>query len=224
MILLQFGKRERLESLKQGKIYFSSIKSFRAIEKEQMNKGQGDINDGKFVVKADNVQYFHPVIGQLLFTLNNIEIPIDFDGNENYPAICFAKTETNEQKQIIYSLLDLEKIIEQFPTHDAILVVFDVEKFIERLREYFGEALVAEEIKYYDKNRITTDIVHYLTSTVTTENKYKTAFVKDVFFKDQREFRCILKDGYNCDQVYDLNGDLDFAEILSIEEFKKTII
>lgn len=49
--LLKFGKREHLEQLAKGYLFFSPLEKFKILEIETSNKGRGDRNEGRFLVR-----------------------------------------------------------------------------------------------------------------------------------------------------------------------------
>ena len=74
MFLIKFGKKEYLEQLINGKIYFSNARRFIAMEEEQQKKGQGDAYEGRILLPAFNVEIHDHDTNELITTLTNANL------------------------------------------------------------------------------------------------------------------------------------------------------
>ena len=214
-MLIKFGQEQHMVDLRdKGAMFFNPIKKFRELEEEQKKKGIGDANDGSIHATAEKVWISQ---SNKMAVLNNANISVITDPALKIPAYCLRKTET-EYISAIYR----EKLREQFPEHTHALIIEDEEEFIEQVRYRFRNKAFAHDIFYQDdflldfwdflkfgqsnirfyrpktkgRNYFEMLIEHnsgareYLR--IDGSNFYRTAFRKDIFFSDQKEFRIVL--------------------------------
>ena len=198
----------------KGAMFFNPIKKFRELEEEQKKKGIGDANDGSIHATAEKAWISQ---SNKMAVLNNANISVITDPALKIPAYCLRKTET-EYISAIYR----EKLREQFPEHTHALIIEDEEEFLEQVRYRFRNKAFAHDIFYQDDFLLDfwnflkcgqSDIMFYKPNAkkryysemlfehnsgtreylrIDDSNFYRTAFRKDIFFSDQKEFRIVL--------------------------------
>jgi hypothetical protein len=131
-ILIKFGKKEHLEGIAKGELWFSHLSKFREIEEEQSKKGQGDIREG--VIAIENIR-------------------LKFDGADNHPVYCmtylteeFVKRKDGRIEIRIPSDL-LESMVDDFAA-DSMFIVENIKAFTSNLKKSFSEKLKYDCVIY----------------------------------------------------------------------------
>lgn len=221
---LKFGERIHLESLLKGKLYFSNAKTFWGIEDEQKIKGQGDILEAGAKIFAQKIEMRDPNTNKIKIMQEQANVILRAEPAERMPVFClFAVYDEdcriNEDGQLIISLSDKKKktISEHFPKADSVAIISNPDIFIKDVKRTIGFNIQSDCVQYFniDKGYITSggeialdmDYMKYLTQDAPPVTKngaivysfcvdyaYRVLFCKDVFFKDEQEYRIVLPD------------------------------
>ncbi len=240
-MFLKYGKKDNLEKLKDGGIFFSPCKVFQNIEKEQLNKGQGDQWDGTLTTKAIEVELYADGFYK---KLSDIDFSVIVSKSENTPIFCIKAAESYHVTQEQY-----KKIRIQSPDWTHVLVIEDESAFLENIRFNMRNKAFAHKVFY--ENVICDDFIEFLRFgksdirfytpkykksndymymkvklfadsnevfiRIDDSNYYMTMYKKDVFFKGQNEYRIVLPyESITQGKLYDISPFE--ADIFEIEE------
>ena len=222
--LLKFGKREHLESLVNGNIYFSNAITFWGIEDKLKIKGQGDILEAGTRMFAQKITMHNPETNEVIAECGKANGLVRIEPAEKMPVFCmFAVYEKDCKEDIdgktVINLSDDKKqtIQKHFPNADAVAIIPNPEIFIEDIRKSIGTAIKAENVHYFhiDKGFDTKDgqtamdmeYMRYLVQDVPpvksnretrytfyADYAYRILFCKDIFFEKEQEYRIVLPD------------------------------
>lgn len=207
--LLKFGKREHLEQLAKGDLFFSPLEKFKILEIETSNKGRGDRNEGRYVIKKPkNIRLYKlkedgSYESNPSFVIEKLdELPINLPVLNNLPVLCFTKLENrNNIKNKIIDKTMLKKFMKDFDDIDSVLVIKNPTQFLDNINTNLSVDVFHSEVFYEEKETIQfNDFVNIGTVsnvigkkyTVDTLNVHKIAFRKDVYYEYQQEFRIVL--------------------------------
>jgi hypothetical protein len=242
LFFVKFGKKDHLERLLAGNIYFSNAGKFREIEEEQLKKGQGDKCDGMFNVLADKAVLTsnnQPDTSRELF---NQLFNIDFGKNAMKAVFCItAGTKENcsyfkdeRHYKIQFCEVQANTFREHFPKADSVLLIKRPLDFIENVYNNIGHACYCNKVLYYKKDHLTVEFCGFIfeeikktnTSKVNMRqyvvdecNVYRFLLCKDNFFKLQQEYRIVLyKTKINSPREFGVLPIID-GEIYTIDDF-----
>lgn len=220
--LLKFGKREHLESLVKGNLYYSNAITFWGIEDKLKIKGQGDILEASTRIFAQKMIIHNPYTNEEILMYEKTNTLFNIDSVEKIPVFCmFAVYEddckVNDTGTLIINLSEDKKqtIREHFPNADAVVVIPNPEIFIEDVKRSIGTEIKAGRVNYFhiDKDYETNDsitamdieYIKYLTQDVASEKvdgetiytfsanyAFRVLFCKDIFFEKEQEYRIVL--------------------------------
>ena len=222
-VLLKFGERKYIQDLINGDFYFSNAKKFRDIEVGQKNKGQGDILEGGSYVYAVDGQIYNNNDTALLKTIENQDILIHYAPANNIPVYCMFACDYDhicriDENHIRVILSDDEKedMRKHFAKADAVVVFANPQCLMNDFYKSLGETVKSDLVHYFQVSGIKEDgkVPHldlsyyeYLTKDVPPEEidgakkyvfleeyVYRSLFCKDMFFKNQQEYRIVLSD------------------------------
>ncbi len=220
--LLKFGKREHLERLQTGKMYFSNARSFRQIEENLLIKGQGDRMEGGSYISASNMTMVDRETDEPMFTGIRGNMLLHYEPADLLPVFCifccFEKDCVLNDDGTLSIKLPAEikdSIISHFPNADTVAVIKNPHQFIEDvtasigydcksdLVNYFhltgfdGEHGKVNDLSYFKYLMQDTPPVKMDGKTVYSFNAkyvYRALLCKDVFFANEQEYRFILPD------------------------------
>lgn len=213
-ILFKFGKKEHLESLKKGWVYFNPVARYR----KDGSDFRGDHDEGFVPIDPSSVQingkYFGDIIGK---------VRKSFVGDESTLMFCTSilNKEILTQEGSCFILSDeFKETIQRFGSHVLIINRHD---FIDKLQKARNKhkpkfAFRAENIKYRDLNDFLSDDYH--TSYFTANTNLDPFFVKSDIYKKQNEWRMII--GSETEESLSLNVDGSFQ--IYIGELNHSII
>lgn len=220
--LLKFGKREHLESLVEGNIYFSNAITFWGIEDKLKIKGQGDILEAGTRMFAEKMIMQYPDTREVIAEYVNTNGLMRVEPATKMPVFCmFAVFEedckVDEYGNTIINLSNDKKqtIREHFPNADAVVIIPNPEEFIEDIRKSIGTEIKAEKVNYFhidrgyktndDRTAMDFKYMKYLLQDATPEKvgertryvfyvdyAFRILFCKDVFFEQEQEYRIVL--------------------------------
>ena len=210
LFFVKFGKKEHLEELADGKVYFSNSRCFNKIEKEQIIRGQGDLLDGRMIINANNAEMIEHISNEKI-RLGKVNLNIGVDGVEKMPVFCLTAGFFDDCKN--YSSVDKykikfnekkEKVIrEHFKDADSALLIEKPNDLIKSITRTFDAKCYSELVHYFDMSTITIDRIEYMhdisfnpnnikTYSMTNDNAYRLLYCKDKFFIEQQEFRFVV--------------------------------
>nr|WP_307991276.1 hypothetical protein [uncultured Niameybacter sp.] len=219
LFFIKFGEREHLESLVSGEVYISNAKTFIQLEEEQLNKGQGDKMEGKYTIEVSNLKLISHETGEevpikqvlskvypmevveKILAQENIRLTLNFPDLINYPVFCLTWCDTEdceyyideENYKVKLSETIQEEIITSFPRANAALIITNPKAFIGNMEEMFGTCQ-HDRIHYYDYSINDKAQIDYLVPQgggMKQEDLYRHLLTKDIYFKEQKEYRFI---------------------------------
>ena len=216
ILAIKIGKKEHLQKLKEGHVFFARNELFLNDETEF----RGDPNEGCFFVDPTKIDII--IGGKSLFKDLKIPYPAEvkesFEGVEDIHIFCCSVLNNNVLTGEKCKTLKKEFVNEmsQFGDH---FLIFDLKELIANVREVTGDSIgmISSYVKYKDiKN-------DYSTVKFPNESFYNRFFIKDMEkFEIQNEYRIII-DGANeplksnCENGYILDiKPLETAEMFNI--------
>lgn len=220
--LLEFGKREHLESLVEGNIYCSNAITFWRIEDRLKIKGQEDILEARTRMFAEKMIMQHLDTKEVIAEFGKAIGLMRVEPAEKILVFCmFAVYEEDckfdEHGNTIVNLSRDKKqtIREHFPNADAVAAIPNPEAFIEDISKSIGTDIKAVKVNYFhiDKSYETKDgrtamdmeYMKYLMQDAVPEKAdggtryvfyadyaFRVLFCKDVFFEQEQEYRIVL--------------------------------
>ena len=218
--LLKFGKREHLEKLQAGKLYFSNARTFRRIEEKLFIKGQGDRMEGGSYLSASNVTMVDRDTDEPMFTGIRGNMLLHYEPADLLPVFCiFCCFEKdcilNEDGTLAINISNeiKDSIISHFPHADTVAVIKNPYQFIEDVTASIGYDCKSDLVNYFhltgfdSEHGKVNDLSYFKylaqdTPPVRLDGKtvysfnakyvYRALLCKDVFFADEQEYRFIL--------------------------------
>ncbi|MGN0619310.1 MAG: hypothetical protein ACI4J7_09855 [Ruminiclostridium sp.] len=220
--LLKFGKREHLQNLVDGNLYCSNAITFWGIEDKLKIKGQGDILEAGARIFAQKITMHNPSTNEVIGEYGQSNGIMRIEPAERMPVFClFAVYEddciVDSNGKVAISLSEEKKntIREHFPNADSVVVIPNPDSFVDDVRKSIGTEIKAESVHYFNIDKgfdtksgqtaIDMEYMRYLTQDVppVKENgktiytfyadyAYRVLFCKDVFFKNEQEYRIVL--------------------------------
>lgn len=215
-MFLKYGTKEHLEGLKNGGMFFNPCKVFQDMEREQLNKGQGDRLDSSLTAKASEAILYSK---EFYAKLSELDFSVIVQKSQNTPMFCIKVVDDYHISKEQY-----EEIKKQSEDWTHVLVIKDEVEFLENVRfsmknKAFGHKVFYENVMCDDfidfLKKGESDFLfykpkashrrYYMDIKVTRfdgspggiiriddSNYYKTMYKKDVFFKSQNEYRIVL--------------------------------
>jgi len=197
-LFLKFGKKQYLERLRDGNLYFTNAIRLRGIENELLIKGQGDKYEGKTVITGKRL-----TLGDGSVHNGTFNIEFSLEPANKLPVYClftcFDKDcKQNKSGQWIPQLSTdiIDMALNHFPGIDAVAIISNPDQFIQDVKNQFGEECKNNLVKYAPVG----DNVGFLNDLVHTEypghvsTSYISLFRKDTFFTKEQEYRFVLSD------------------------------
>ena len=220
--LLKFGRREHVESFAAGSLYCSNAQTFWGIEDNLKIKGQGDKLEGSSRFFAQKMTVHDYDDGSLVAEVPNCNGLVRYEPAERLPVFClFAVYEEECLKDMAGNVhIKLSEKIkssirEHFPQADAVAIIENPEQFLEDVESSIGCDVKHGEVHYFhidegmpmkDGGRamdmeymkyLVQDVPPVVESGRTTykfiaKYVYRALLCKDVYFKDEQEYRIVL--------------------------------
>ena len=210
-MLLKFGRREHLEALKQGCVYFNVIENYRI----EPNTFRGDLLEGKLLLDPQKFDMFLES-GESVFSFGiprpNI-VQYGYDGDESLHMFCAVAITT----ELLESIGDNKYIFKESFKKEALkfgdyVAVFFEKDLISRIdnlvksRKQGIEHYAAQMINYKYKQDYSDGIL---------EDPLDIYFTKDIEYKNQNEWRLIVSGNFkentqnpivlNCESFQNMN-------------------
>lgn len=210
-IFIKYGEFEHLKQIVNGKLRFAPSQNYVTMEKEQHNKGQGDLLEGKMKIKFERANMHDIETKELLFTIPKSEVIISIQDVNNMPVFCISGYDENdiEEKEgksfLKISPDKIDCIKTDFPKATHALIVFDANCFINDVLNIDNRKIENDFIHYYNYDINTLQMFAYLTTgsekfekdiemTLTYDNRFRHLLCKDTAFSSQQEYRFIVLD------------------------------
>ena len=220
--LLKFGRREHVESFAAGSLYCSNAQTFWGIEDNLKIKGQGDKLEGSSRFFAQKMTVHDYDDGSLVAEVPNCNGLVRYEPAERLPVFClFAVYEEDCLKDMAGNVhIKLSEKIkssirEHFALADAVAIIENPEQFLEDVESSIGCDVKHGEVHYFhidegmpmkDGGRamdmeymkyLVQDVPPVVESGRTTykfiaKYVYRALLCKDVYFKDEQEYRIVL--------------------------------
>ena len=247
--LLKFGQKEHLKSLIDGKLYCSNAVTFWGIEDQLKIKGQGDVLEAGTKMFAQSMVMQNPDTNEIIGQLGKANALARIEPAKKMPVYCmFAVYEddcvVDEAGNTIICLSDEKKqtIREHFPNADGVVVISDPDTFLDDIKNTIGTNVKFESVHYFNidkgiltKNGQTAMDMEYMKYmmqdappvkengmtryTLYADYAYRVLFCKDVYFKEEQEYRIVLPDDIiESGTIYPVCLSCKY-EILDLEEF-----
>lgn len=233
---LKFGERKFIQRFADGHLYFTNALTIRKIEKEQHIIGQGDYLEGGSIIVAENVKMVSNETGETLIDGVKANMTVHYAPSNGTPVFCLFACNENDctlssdgKLQISLSTEKQKSIREHFPKADTVAIISDPSRFIQDVENSIGTSCISEPIHYFhlkgivDGDKITNDYQYLMYLTQDSEEKiapggrarsfngdysFRSLLCKDVFFKDEQEFRFVLN-------KYEIDAPREFDVYLS---------
>ena len=201
--LIKFQRKDRIESLRAGHMYFSPLNVFRKYEDTSGNKVIGDEREGMMpiqhaVFEDAETHEFSPVNNALIKTRNSDDYVFCFFGMKD-DATHFTFSEEQKAK------------IREFG--DTALLILDFDEFVERVKKAALSAGFSGHygrVKYYDDE---SDNVNMMLCSI--NGMWNFAFYKPQDYEYQQEYRFLLERNGKPDDHWILElGSLDDITIM----------
>lgn len=211
--LVKFGENAHLQQIVDGDIRFSPSQKY--IKQEQLlhDKGQGDLLEGKMKIPANAIQIYSNDTNELIDYANAtseapIYVTISIQDVNNMPISCFLIGTDHDcvvehgHTRINFSDDIINTVKNDFHNPDSALVILEPQRYISDMKKHLN--VVASSIRYYDYSKCYVQQFSYLCTgdenadfkslSMTYENRYRHLLCKDIFFKNQKEYRFIKLD------------------------------
>lgn len=216
--LLKFGEQKYIKDFPKGSLYCSNVKTFKAIENDMKIKGQGDAREGTIPFSTNKIE-----IDEKTVYNGKMRKMMCIPESANYtPVYCLyavlkndciveddGKIKINISKNIIRS---------HFPNANSVAVIKEPKRFMKELEASIDADIMSGLVHYFfidgglmtDNGLPAIDLRYakFITNDRLIEDKKamdgislnlelvdenRLLFAKDIYFKDEQEFRIILK-------------------------------
>lgn len=220
--LLKFGRKEHIEAFANGGLYCSNAETFWGIENELKLKGQGDRLEASSKVFAQRMAIYDNDDNSLVAEVGMSNALVRYEPAKNIPIFCLFTVYANDcsvdddgNLQIELSDHTKQIIREHFPNADSVAIIRNPQQFLLDIEETIGCEVKHELVNYFyideglptadGKRAIDHQYMMYLTQDVppAVEDRkrtysfrakyvYRALLCKDMFFKDEQEYRIVL--------------------------------
>lgn len=212
MIMIKYGKEEHLKQIVNGKLRFTPSETYINIEKNQHNKGQGDLLEGKMVIHIEHANLHDLENPNNTYKLTKNKIILSIQDVTKMPVFCLSYYEDNYISQIqneSYIKLNeqhIDSLEKDFPEATHALIILEPKRFIHDVTGVSNHRIIGDYIHYYDYSINTLQMLMFLTTgseeynkkvshfTMLDKNGYRHLLCKDISFQNQREYRFICLD------------------------------
>lgn len=218
--LLKFGEKEHMEGLARGEMYFSNALNFRQIEEKELIKGQGDKLEGSSLIQAQNVTMTDNKSKDIVASGVSGNVVVHYESANLLPVYClFACYEkdctfhNDGTLEFHFSKEIKENIKKHFPKADSVAIIRNPYEFITDVKATIGTKCISDLVNYFELYGIDSpkgkviDLQYFeyltqdvppqkvdgnLTYTFYDKYVYRSLLCKDVFFKNEQEYRFVL--------------------------------
>lgn len=239
---LKFGEKEHMQGLARGEMFFSNALKYRQIEEELFIKGQGDKLEGGSLFHAQDIMMLDEQLSGIVSLGIGGDIFVRYENVALLPTYClFACYEKdctlNSGGEIEFHFSEEIKnnIREHFPKANAAAIIDKPIQFISDVKSSLTTECVSDVINYFNlygidsKQGKTIDFeyIKYLTQdnppqkvgnrtsyTFSEKYVYRALLCKDIFFKNEQEYRIILpKEKIQEGKIYKVNIENDISVV-----------
>jgi hypothetical protein len=222
---LKFGSElSHLESLRKGNIYMNNFNYFIELEKKTGKKGMGDKNEAAQVMSNMEINFYDPITNELMGTAHATSMNFRYDDYKFKPVFCLyaitaemfeivEETEEYCNTALTFTYDQRQELLNSFGEH----VLYIKPEFTTRISNYLNEndyAYTRGMVKYRDfsvneKERL--EAYH--------KQDTDSFFFKDIYFKNQNEYRLVILNN-NVEDKLEINiGNLeDIAFLLNSQD------
>lgn len=218
--LIKFGEEKYMKRFAGGNIYFSNALRFRELEKTLQKKGQGDRLEGASKIYAVKMEAYNKDTGSFEGRVNNVSVIANYEPANNIPVFCLFTCYTKDCIKVddkTYRLsLDsniVQNIVNHFDKADTAAIVVNPLNFVNDIQIAFNNNAKTENVHYFhiegipSENGIAQDMQYYeylaqdtppqkvdgiIRYTFNVKYVYRCLFCKDMFFKEEQEYRILL--------------------------------
>ena len=199
LALVKFSNEKwTLESMQKGTLYLNTLEYFRSLEEKLKVKGMGDVNEGRFVLNNLDLKICDNETGNLVFTGMSKQSFITAQEDSEKHVLCtsyidfgsleiFEEGEDYFKANIAFTEEEKGEFKKYFGEYALIISFAD---FINNIKAAFKEQgidSVSGKVKYSD---FSTNYMDRLNPFIhNNSDKY---FWKDLYFKNQKEYRLVV--------------------------------
>ncbi|QOX62381.1 hypothetical protein FRZ06_02905 [Anoxybacterium hadale] len=214
-MFIKYGEElHLLKLMTEGLIYFNPCEYFRNLEIKQMERGIGDCNDGGILASGEVT--LQTSDGKV-YKNKNQSVAFIAEPCLKTPVFCIKRAKSDN-----ITVEERHNLAEQFPKHTHALIIENEVNFLENIRYCFRSKAFCHDIFYQNelftdfteylfnaisetyfyepkkKARYYATFTSFLNSgevkrlRIDDSNYFKTMFRKNLFFKEQSEFRIVL--------------------------------
>lgn len=228
---IKFGKKENLEKLQRGEIYFKNLNYYSSLEESTGNSIIGDRNEGRHVLSEVTVNCYDKSSGKNILYLENANVLMNIEEVSKMPVFCMTVLSTNDMnyqgrkentESYSFCYNDILKDVSGEDGWSSALVITNINEFLRRVEK----ACDRKNIKYlYKKIKYTNMGINYIDRFQDIEKcMYNIAFWKDVAYESQKEFRIALIEKEVEDHFILNIGDIsDITLLFEGEEYNNLI-
>lgn len=245
--LLKFGEKEHMEGLACGEMYFSNALNFRQIEEKELIKGQGDKLEGGSSIQAQDVTMIDNESKEIICSGFRGNFLVHYEPANLLPVYClFACYEKDctvhddGTLEFHFSEEVKENIKEHFPRANSVAIIKNPDEFIANVKATIGTESVSGLVNYFSLygfdsaegkandlqyfKYLTQDIPPQkveegLKYTFSAKYVYRSLLCKDVFFRNEQEYRFILpNDKINKGTIYSIKPEQTIS-VVDLKEF-----
>lgn len=199
IVLVKFSNSlDNLKSLQQGNLYLNTLEFFRNQEIKLMKKGMGDDFEGRFILNDLNLKFYDNMNGNLILEGKANQSSITNQEDSEKHVLCtsyidFSNLEIVQEKKesftanIIFSDEEIKEFRENFGKYALVISLSDFKKNLEKNFRNQGIEAVSDKISYNDFFKNHTNRIEPFIN-----NTYEKYFWKDLYFKNQKEYRIII--------------------------------
>lgn len=206
--MIKYGEEAHLKQIIDGSLRFTPSQTYVKLEEAQHNKGQGDLLEGKMIIRFESLRIHHPETNKLLDVLPKGTVTLSVQDVSDIPIFCLSSygnesiEEQDDSKYIVIDEQHLDDVKKDFPKATHALIILEPEKFINDVRNIKGHKIVDGEIRYFDYEINSLQMYMFLTTgdtelkrneelSMTYKNRFRHLLCKDVSFENQKEYRFI---------------------------------
>lgn len=245
--LLKFGEKEHMEGLARGEMYFSNALSFRQIEEKELIKGQGDKLEGGSSIQAQDVTMIDNESNDIVCSGIRGNFLVHYEPANLLPVYClFACYEKDctlhddGTLEFHFSEEIKDNIKKHFPKADSVAIIRKPDVFIANVKAAIGTESVSGLVNYFklygfDSAKGKANDLQYfkyltqdippqkveggLKYTFSAKYVYRSLLCKDVFFKNEQEYRFILQnDKISKGTIYPIKPEQTIS-VVGLKEF-----
>lgn len=226
LFYLKFTSDEAfVDDIVQGRLYANTADTFRRIELENGEHGQGDKNELCLSLPFSDLQVIDPETGACVLSAPYAEGTLSFPSDDLHPIVCFTGMPLREMKTasatheavelaLPFSEAEYAEIERLFGKYCAIV---DAKALTARLQQYcrvYSCEYVLKRVTYCESN-------HKEKADAYLNGSTDRFFFKDKALSYQREYRLLLSQELPSDHFIRLDPLRDKAVIVKIEQLRE---